>query len=299
MPAAESAPAPAHDACPNCGSRFGTPRPLFCPDCGQETHLRPPRVGEFIQQFGGNYFAAEGALWRTLALLLFRPGALTREYFAGRRKRYVLPLRLYLSLSLVALLAVKLAHPDAAAFEADTGAELARVRESSVTLIAFEGGPRVGMEKGRFFCEGLPAAACRHLQRRIDLDPKAMTRELELASERFVGHWGTAMFLLVPMFALWCQIAWLDRRLRYTEHLVYALHLHAFWFAAIALAQLPLPVLPAIATLAMPVYALLASRRVYGGGWWSTLLRNAAVALAYGLTLAVALGVVALWAFLG
>ena len=126
-----------------------------------------------------------------------------------------------------------------------------------------------------------------------------MSRELELASGRFVGHWGTAMFLLVPMFALWCKIAWLNRRLRYTEHLVYALHLHAFWFAVIAIAQFPLPLLPLLAAVGMPAYALLASHRVYGGRWVPTLLRNAAVAIAYGVTLLVALGVVSLWAFLG
>lgn len=290
---------PADSACPNCGGRLGDPRPNYCPDCGQETDLRPPRIGEFVQQFGGNYFAAEGALWRTLALLLFKPGALTREYLAGRRRRYVLPLRLYITLSLVALVALKLAHPVDMDVPPDTAAEIAKASKTDLVLIAFAGGPRVALDKGRFVCEGMPATVCRHFQRRLDIDPKHMTRELELASERFIGHWGTAMFLLVPMFAFWCQLAWFNRRLHYTEHLVYALHLHAFWFAAIAVAQLPLPVLPGIAAVAMPVYALLASRRVYGGRWWRNVARNAAVATAYGLTLSIALGVVALWAFLG
>ena len=289
----------AAEPCLNCGGRVGAPRPRYCPQCGQETHLRAPTMGEFVQQFGGNYFAAEGALWRTLALLLFRPGALTREYFAGRRKRYVLPLRLYLTTSLVALLVLRLTHPTALEFSADAPAALAGAPQAAGVIVDIENGPRLAMDNGRFVCERLPAALCRHLQRRLELDPKQMTRELELASERFVGHWGTAMFLLVPLFALWCKLAWLNRRLRYTEHLVYALHLHAFWFAAIAIAQLPLPLLPGLVTLAMPVYAVLASRRTYGGRWWPTLLRNAAVAIAYGLTLAVALGVVSLWAFFG
>ena len=43
------------------------------PDCGRETHLRPPKMGEFLQQFGGAYFAAEGALWRTLRCCRFVP----------------------------------------------------------------------------------------------------------------------------------------------------------------------------------------------------------------------------------
>jgi hypothetical protein len=60
-----------------------------------------------------------------------------------------------------------------------------------------------------------------------------------------------------------------------------------------------MPLLKPIAALAMPAYALLASHRVYGGRWGPTLLRNAAVAIAYGVTLMAALGVVSLWAFLG
>ena len=47
--------------------------------------MRPPTLVEFAQQFGGAYLATEGALWRTLRLLLTRPGELTRRYLAGPR----------------------------------------------------------------------------------------------------------------------------------------------------------------------------------------------------------------------
>src|SRR6185295_17661098 len=68
-PPTEAGPA----ACLNCGESFGEGgerRPRFCPACGQETTLRPPTLGEFAQQFGGAYLATEGALWRSLRLLL-------------------------------------------------------------------------------------------------------------------------------------------------------------------------------------------------------------------------------------
>ena len=93
--------------CPNCTEPFPDPRPRFCPACGQETTLRPPTLFEFAQQFGGAYISTEGALWRTLKLLVTKPGELTRQYLAGRRKHYVLPLRLYLTISVVALLALQ------------------------------------------------------------------------------------------------------------------------------------------------------------------------------------------------
>jgi hypothetical protein len=96
------------DHCLNCGYAFG-PSPLrFCPSCGQETRVRPPTLVEFIQQFGGAYFATEGALWRTLKLLILRPGELTRRYLDGQRKHFVLPLRLYLTISVIVLLLIRL-----------------------------------------------------------------------------------------------------------------------------------------------------------------------------------------------
>jgi predicted RNA-binding Zn-ribbon protein involved in translation (DUF1610 family) len=95
---------PAPGVCTNCGAPFVPERRRFCPECGQETEIRPPTVMEFAQQFGGAYMSTEGALWRTLKLLLTRPGELTVRYLAGQRKHYVLPLRLYLSISLVLLL---------------------------------------------------------------------------------------------------------------------------------------------------------------------------------------------------
>ena len=254
-------------SCPNCGRRHEAPPTPFCPGCGQETTLRPPTLGEFAQQFGGSYLSTEGALWRTLKLLVTRPGALTREYLAGRRRHYVLPLRLYLTASVVALVALRLASSGAAIeLPPETAAELARAGKNELVIaLGGDQGPRLGLANGKFYCERLPAALCHHFQRKLDLDPKAMSRELERASERFVGHWGTAMFLLVPMFALWCKLAWLARRLRYTEHLVFALHLHAVWFLLLALMLPGLAALTAPAMLAVPVYGWLSLRRVHGG----------------------------------
>jgi hypothetical protein len=291
--------APAVDACLNCGDAFKAPRPSYCPSCGQETNVRPPSLREFAQQFGGNYLAAEGALWRTLALLFLKPGQLTLEYLAGRRRRYVLPLRLYLTISLLALLALQLTHLVNFNVAPEEALKFDKPSERNFVLAWGAAGPRAGLRDGVFFCEQLPASVCARLQRRLDLDPKNVAHEFEQASERFLNHWGTAMFLLVPMFAGWLKLAYLNRRLRYTEHLVFALHLHAFWFAAILLMQVPLAALTFGALIAMPAYALLATHRVYGGRWWPTLLRNVAVAVAYGVTLLLAMAVVALWAFWG
>ena len=282
------------DRCANCGAAFAVPRPRFCPACGQESNIRPPRLGEFLQQFGGAYFATEGALWRTLKLLLFKPGELTRQYLAGRRKHHVLPLRLYLTISLITLLLVRLATTgmdNAVKFDWD-------LRQGEYSVLDLGDGSGAGMKDGVYFCNGLPQWLCKRLERRMVADPKSLQREATELGERAVSNLGAAMFVLLPLFALCLKLVYLNRRLHYTEHLVFALHLHAFWFLLLALMLLNQPWLTGLAFMVLPVYTWLAMRRVYGGRWWPRLLRSALISSVYSVSLMFAMLGVVIWALL-
>jgi len=248
--------------------------------------VRPPRIGEFIQQFGGAYFATEGALWRTFKLLLFKPGELTRQYLAGRRKHYVLPLRLYLSVSVVVLLVMRLLAGNGmeAGFQLDVGGP-----GKAAIIIDFGYGMQAGMQDGQFFCRGYPAWVCKRLQRRLDVDPKGLQRQAAEMGERAIGNVGLAMFFILPLFAAGLKLLYLNRGMRYTEHLVFALHLHAFWFVALLFTLGDLPWLNAAAGLAIPLYTWLAMRRVYRDRWWTLLLRSGLLSLLYLLVMGLAL----------
>ena len=98
------------------------------------------------------------------------------------------------------------------------------------------------------------------------------------------------------------KLVYRSRGLVYGEHLVFALHLHTFWLLAVAaLVLLPsaTPGLIGLALLlAIPLYALLAMRRVYGGRWWPRLLRSAFLSLMYAMLMLVMLFIVTLIALL-
>src|SRR5580704_6109035 len=91
--------------CRNCGADAPD---RYCPHCGQETTEHLPSAREFVHEFVLHYFAAEGRLWRTLRVLVLHPGRLTIEYIRGRKLAYVLPLRLYLTVSVVFFLLLQL-----------------------------------------------------------------------------------------------------------------------------------------------------------------------------------------------
>jgi hypothetical protein len=288
--------------CLNCGaplssSPLGPPR--FCAACGQETTVQPPTLREFAQQFGGAYFSTEGAMWRTLKLLLFKPGELTRQYLAGRRKHYVLPLRLYLTISVLVLVGVRLIGAVGGGALVELKPEELAVRgKPNISLLTFNDGTGLGLREGVFYCNNFPDWLCKRAQRRIDIDPKAVAGEIEQFKDRFIGNVGGAMFLLLPSFALWLKLVYWNRRLRYTEHLVFALHVHSFWFLAMALVFSGPAWLAGAVSLGIPLYTFLAMKRVYGGRWRPRLLRGALVSMLYGVLLSVALTLVALWSML-
>ena len=252
-------------------------------------------MSEFLQQLGGAYFSTEGALWRTLKLLLTKPGELTRQYLDGRRKHYVLPLRLYLTISLITLLLVRLAG----SVDLEVGPnERTELSMASSNLVINMSSGKAGLHNGVFFCENLPDWVCKRFKRRIDIDPKAMTSELGVMKDRFLGNLGGTMFVLLPTFALWLKLAYFGRRLYYTEHLVFALHIHAFWFLALAVSLSGTWVLTAPAVLAVPIYTLMAMKRVYGGRFWPRLMRAGVVSALYLVVMTVAIMGVGLFTLL-
>ena len=97
------------------------------------------------------------------------------------------------------------------------------------------------------------------------------------------------MFFILPLFAAGLKLAYLNRGMRYTEHLVFTLHLHAFWFVALLFMLGDLPWLNLAAGLAIPLYTWLAMRRVYRDRWWTLLLRSGLLSLLYLLVMGLAL----------
>lgn len=78
--------------CLNCGTGLvGS----HCHNCGQEAHLHRT-LGAFLHDLLHGVLHLDGKTWRTIPLLVWKPGELTREYIDGRRRRYVSPMAMFL-----------------------------------------------------------------------------------------------------------------------------------------------------------------------------------------------------------
>ena len=78
--------------CLNCGAALVGP---YCAQCGQKAHVHRSLRG-FGHDLLHGVFHFEGKIWRTLPMLAWRPGELTRRYIHGERARFVSPIALFL-----------------------------------------------------------------------------------------------------------------------------------------------------------------------------------------------------------
>lgn len=78
----------------------------FCSHCGQSVESTLKYFWNVILHLLDDIFSFDSRASRTILPLMFKPGFLTNEYFAGRRVHYVPPLRLYLFISIIFFLAL-------------------------------------------------------------------------------------------------------------------------------------------------------------------------------------------------
>ena len=279
-------PADADTVCPSCGA----PRPRrHCPECG-EARVEPEELTlrHFAAQAVEQVTSVDGTLGRTLRTLLLRPGELTVEYFAGRRRRYAKPLQLFLLTNVAVLLFLQLA-----------GIDMQRGRR---TLAMYEAGR---VEAAMVFDDGRLVKRVVELRRtRTRLTPAAFATRFDA---RRAGMGQTAWLLAVPLVAGALAVLYVRRREPFLRHLVCATHLSAFlsagaFFFAIAASLMTIivrwsvprwsaagvnatarvaairddgfDVLGIVMAAWLAVYLFLALRRVYAERWGWTLVRT-------------------------
>lgn len=131
---------PVEGACLNCGTQLAGPH---CHECGQQAHVHRT-MGAFLHDLLHGALHFEGKTFRTLPLLAWKPGELTRRYIDGERARFVSPMALFL-FSVFLMFAVfqiagitpptdLTAPPSSESTPAEIEAELAELKEARAEL---------------------------------------------------------------------------------------------------------------------------------------------------------------------
>lgn len=81
--------------CPNCGTALQKEW-NFCSQCGQERSVSQElTLGNFVRHAIPDILNIDGKFFRTVKLLLTKPGFLTLEYLQAKKASYTLPTQLY------------------------------------------------------------------------------------------------------------------------------------------------------------------------------------------------------------
>jgi hypothetical protein len=255
--------------CLNCDTET-TAR--FCPECGQENVDINISLWEIFNEAIQEFLQLDSKFLRTIVPLVTKPGKLTREWAAGRRVRYVSPLRLYLIVTagFFLLLGLMGTSPFQNKHGEGSSPQLtdSRMEQKLPTPLRFVVHQLTKIE---------------HLDGR-QLGPV------------FMEQLPTGIFIMLPFFAAVVWILYSRNRRYYVEHVVFALHCHAFYFLVLGVMTV-LPSTPAmsvwtvckyIGIALIPIYSVLALKNNYQQGWIKTLIKSFMLGYAYVILIALA-----------
>jgi hypothetical protein len=247
----------------------------YCAACGQRHEPHVHTVAHFAGEAFESISHADSRVWRTLWYLLARPGFLTREFFAGRRVRYLPPFRLYLVISLIFFLLVSLPEGTAIVIDDTPTADRVENMNSAAEALEKQTGPgsdalkvaaakiRQQAEKEKAaldsedpvvtpdglssknamtdFCDEFknPDRTANENYAKLHSVCAKITEDggRELA-QTVMHNIPRAMFVFLPLLALAMKpLYWRPKRY-YVEHLLFLVHNHAFVFLVLSILAL-------------------------------------------------------------
>ncbi len=174
--------------CLNCGTTLIGPH---CHVCGQKGHVHRT-LHAFGHDFMHSVLHFDGKIWRTLPMLFWNPGDLTRRYVYGERAKFVSPLALFLFTVFLTFAAFNWLVPSDASVESATNktaqAEYQADRKEILDNIAeLEAGKKEAIAAGTPGYEWMDGEIIRHRDTLKTLDEVTgkQLRQSEIAASKF------------------------------------------------------------------------------------------------------------------
>ncbi len=240
--------APETSACPNCAATLAGE---YCHDCGQKK-IDPNEfsVRRFVGRVLTEFIDLESnKVFKTVRVMILKPGLLAQEYLSGRRATYIGPVKLYLTFSAIYFLFAWGALGDIRGGGAERAARNPRTIATA---------------------------------RQRGVDPRALADKAYEKAEKWASGF---RFFSVLISGLFLSLLYIGLKKYYVEHLIFSLYYYSFDFFCKSLFALFFIVVAAVGWR-LPgrfldtfyvvgfVYILFALRRVYQQSWKMTLLKS-------------------------
>lgn len=238
------------DKCRNCG------QPLygeFCHNCGQkEFNNYDLTIKNFIIYFIGEFWGFDAKIFKSLLYIIIKPGYLTREFSMGRLARYLMPLKLYLLVSIIFFFAMELVSP--------------------ITMDSI-----VGKNDPFFTKERIE---------KIASDKGLTAEEFEKKfDEKSQGLIPIYLLVIIFLFSLPLKLIYIRSKKFYVEHLVFSLHIYTFmlitWIVLTPVANINVNLYSYGLTLIMLAYIFFAIKNFYRQNILKTIVKSGIMFLWY------------------
>ena len=260
----------------------------YCFSCGQNKK----RVDKFflalVAEAFEDIFSWNSRTLSTIFALIFKPGFLTREYFVGRRARYLPPLRLYIISSLLFFL--YLSFQNTLNTDFNNAINTSPTSDSSLQL---ESNTDIDEAIADIKLDWLEESANKNLRETIQTQANKAQQALQDDPGQIAGAFldiaPALMFILLPLFALLLKFVYITSGRYYAEHLVLALHNHSALFLVL-LFSFMLDWVEELTNLTLgstfvlfwiPVYMFLSLKRAFNEGTGTTILKFSILANSY------------------
>ena len=288
--------------CPNCGAEeVGK----YCPNCGQSNkdYNKPLKeiFGDLLDSIN-----LDIRLVNTIFPFFFKPGFLTQEYFKGKRRRYVPPMRLYILFSVLFFFLAQFANMDKikGIGKASSEAVLDSTRQDSTgnyvlsdsalldrTLAGVSEEELDEIRNDLMEDTSIDAATKEFVVGGIDV-----TKNIDAVYGKFLKNISYILFVLMPFFALiLAATLWRSRKL-YVHHLIFSINFHSFVFGAASLIIILNRISPeridgyyAYLIWAIPLYLMFGIRRYYTKTYVKAFFKTFGIGFLYSLVIFIVL----------
>lgn len=234
--------------CENCGH---TVEIAYCSNCGQKNTETRQSFGHLVTHFIEDFTHYDGAFWKTLKYLMFRPAKLTKEYLAGKRQIYVAPVKLYIFVSFITFFLMGITPGLEKEYE-----ETVKPKHAEVTHVSIE--EKINTKQNVFLKsidnQSMKSPMTYSSLKEMDSIEKIKPKELRLNAFEYnlgkrllklyshntpeevskkllrgVGHnVPKALFLYLPIFAFFLWLFHGKKRWYFFDHSIFTLHYFSF-----------------------------------------------------------------------
>ena len=236
--------------CLNCGIEVAG---RFCQQCGQENVEVKESFFQLLRHFVEDLTHFDNKLWKTVKLLLFKPGSLTKLYIEGKRASYIHPIRMYIFVSAVFFLFMFTGEapvkPESAGSKANTSKDFASGLQEGLeldldndtvnykTIAAYNAAQQKlpSSKKDNWLDAELK-------KKGIELNEKYGGDNLKIGKaliEKFENYFSRMLYISLPIFAFFIWVLYRRNKNHFfVDHIIFSIHIYCAFYIILFITQI-------------------------------------------------------------